>query len=282
MKIKLGISFIIGIITIAFSQRHEISVFGGIPNLIGDVGKTNYLQPIPTFVATDISVSAGLNYRYNINPRQSIRLNLMYNNISFNDKNALEDYRYNREISGKNKLLEAGLLFEYYFWDINDEHKIKTSPYIFGGVSAFQYDTRKYDYSYELLTDASGNKILPVDPNDFKSNTLITEDKATGFAVNFGIGVKVKFNYNWIFFAEVGFRPTFTDNLDYSNSEPKDVTFSIVDTELLSEPFYTEVINEHKKNVSKTQTGNPITNDWFVVTGIGIGYAFGRPPCYCD
>ncbi|MCB9202578.1 MAG: outer membrane beta-barrel protein [Flavobacteriales bacterium] len=283
MKFKIGISFIIGIVSFCFSQRHELGITLGSPNIIGDIGKTNYIQPIPINSNGDISFTGGINYRYNPNPRQSYRLNLLYNTIKFDDRLAFEDYRYARGLYDKNDILEASAVFEYYFFDINDEHEFAVSPYIFGGLGFAKYNSKEFTYNYEFYRDSNGDKIVDTSrPDYFNSYTTYDKNSETAFALNFGVGLKVKFNYNWIFFAEVGFRPTNVDNLDYSYTKLQNIQQNIVDDELLTSPFYEEVQNRFDADRATRQTGNPKTNDWYVVSGIGIAYAFGRPPCYCD
>ncbi len=287
MKLKISLVLVITWFTIGFSQRHEIGIFGGFPNIIGDVGKTNFIS-FPKISRTSISASLGINYRFNMNPRQSLRLNFLYNSIHFDDARALEDYRAERNLSGRNNILEGNLNYEYYFWDINDEHKVKTSPYIYAGISAFQYQTRTYKYAYTAAKDINGDYIdtdISTPDIDYRiiSNYSFEEKPKTSLAANFGLGLKVKFNYNWIFFAEIGFRPTLVEDLDYSYTKDlNNVKRDFIEDVLQSEPHNSRVEAEHEKNVNYRRTGNVVTNDWFVVTGVGLAYAFGRPPCYCD
>ena len=287
MKLKISLVLVITWFTIGFSQRHEIGIFGGFPNIIGDVGKTNFIS-FPKINTKSIAASVGINYRFNMNPRQSLRFNFLYSTVHFDDARALEDYRTERNLSGRNNILEANLNYEYYFWDINDEHKTKTSPYIYAGISGFQYRTRNYKYSYNAGKDRNGDYI-DTDESTLAPDYLIVsnytfeEKPKTSLSANFGVGLKVKFNYNWIFFAEIGFRPTLVDDLDYSYAKDlNNVKQDFVEDVLQDPTQFERVKAEHDKNVNFRRTGNVVTNDWFVVTGVGLAYAFGRPPCYCD
>ena len=104
-------------------QRHEIGVQFGMSNLVGDIGRTNYILQQP--VLSDSSVYgvplyAGVLYRMNFNPYQTVRLNLGYTNVQFIDALAKENYRRNRKLSGSNSIYEANLIFEYNFFPVNN------------------------------------------------------------------------------------------------------------------------------------------------------------------
>ena len=69
------------------------------------------------------------------------------------------------------------------------------------------------------------------------------------------LGIKGRFFQNFVIGAEVGFRYTFTDNLDGSN--PKNDNFETL------------------------RFGNLNSNDWYVFTGLTLTYTFGKNPCFC-
>ena len=174
----------------AYAQRHEIGIQLGTSNLIGDVGKTKYINPLPNTLnnlsSEGIPFYAAIMYRLNFNPYQSVRFRLAYNHIQFNDGYAQELYRVNRGLYATNSVYEASAIFDYNFLPVNEEQKSLLSPYIFGGVSGLMYST-----------SFSGNQFA--------------------FAIPFGFGMKYKFNYNWSLFGEFMFRATNTDTLDYSD-----------------------------------------------------------------
>ena len=71
------------------------------------------------------------------------------------------------------------------------------------------------------------------------------------YSVPFGLGYKTKIFGKFALGVEVGMRYTFTDDIDYNNS-----------------------------NIPALDFGNPKNNDWYVFSGINLVYTFGRPPCY--
>ena len=162
----------------------------GTSNLIGDIGKTKYINPFPNSINNlaneGIPFYGAIMYRMNFNPYQSVRFRLAYNRISFDDRYAQELYRASRGLYGTNSVYEASAIFDYNFLPVNEEQKSMLSPYIFGGISGLMFNTT-----------LEGNKF--------------------GFAIPFGAGLKYKFNYNWALFGEFMFRATNSDTLDYSD-----------------------------------------------------------------
>ena len=129
----------------AFAQRHEIGIQLGTSNLVGDIGKTKYLNPFPNNLDNisneGIPFYGAIMYRMNLNPYQSLRFRFAYNHLQFHDKYAQEYYRQNRGLSGQNSLYELSAIFDYNFLPVNEEQKSMLSPYIFGGLSGIVYSS---------------------------------------------------------------------------------------------------------------------------------------------
>lgn len=250
------------------AQRHEIGVRAGTSNLVGDIGKTNFLQ-MPSGEPSNMSVSLGISYKRNFNPYQGVKFTLGYNHIYFDDFRAKELYRHNRRTSGSNDIVEAGLTFEYNFYPINNEVRGKMfSPYIFGGISGIMYNSP--NTHLVVSPSNSGYSIRPIDAGSQK--------KYSG-AIPFGIGLKYKFNYNWAVYGEFTFRPTFTDELDYNNIEQ---TGYSIEYRNISEADLPQARQALLDYIETNKIGNLNSKDWINSITIGISYSFGRPPCYCD
>lgn len=274
--IILGLTF-----SIAIAQRHEIGVFGGGANVIGDIGRSNYINPMPVSynsskILDKLPIAMGVIYRFNFNPHMGVRFNGIYGKVIGNDVLAPERYKKERGYMYKNNILEASLVFEYNFFDINNEDGKKHSPYIFGGVGAFMFNKNLYAVNHTFTRDPLTGVITGT---EFDPTTQISakSEKETSFTVPFGAGYKVRVKSNWVISAEVGFRYTKTDNLDYSFSNYSDFTFN-------AEPGLDEsTVNTLNENIVKSrQVGNTSNYDWYVFTGLTLTYSFGRPPCYCD
>ncbi|WP_283671232.1 DUF6089 family protein [Candidatus Ornithobacterium hominis] len=278
---KLFLSMLISFSLSLQAQKHEIGGFLGATNLISDIGRTDYINPFPKEMSDgySIPIAVGLLYRLNYNPQHTLRFSLGYYNEAYNDKVAIEDYRYQRGYQFRNSIIEAAAVFEYNFFPINSEQERAYSPYIFGGIGGFLSNTPVVNVYHQFQRDALGMPIKGGIP--FDSSIEYETKKNIGFSLPIGLGFKYKFGWNWVVSAEVGFRPTFNDNLDLSS--PKDGNYHFfVENDLLK--FYAEndVISRNNEILENTKIGNPSTNDWYVFSGLTLTYAFGRPPCFCD
>ena len=276
-------------------QRHEIGVQLGMSNLVGDIGRTNYVLQKPVFsniADYGIPFYGGILYRMNFNPYQTVRLNIGYSHIQFIDALAKEQYRRNRKLWGTNSIVEADLIFEYNFFPVNDEQKSLLSPYIFGGVGAMLASTPQLIVENDFRRDVGGNAIAPVTADDFDTKSTYTSGKKLSMAIPFGVGLKYKFNYNWALFGEFMFRPTFSDSIDYSMIDEKSVKLtynkdilspgSTSKSLLQEDPYRTAAEAKVAKLLEDRQIGNINSKDWVNTISLGLSYSFGRPPCYCD
>lgn len=270
----LGLSF-----SIAIAQRHEIGVFGGGANVIGDIGRSNYINPMPVSYNSDkitdkLPIALGLVYRFNFNPHMGFRFNAIYGKVIGNDAVAPEAYKKERRYAYKNNIIEGSLLFEYNFFDINNENAAKHSPFIFAGIGAFMYDKNLYTVTNSIARNPDGTLVAP---QTIDSQISTKSEKKSSFTFPIGAGYKVKYKHNWVIAAEVGFRYTSTDNLDNSFATEGDFTF-------INEPgiSQSELDWRNEAAIKSRQVGNTSNFDWYVFTGVTLTYTFGRPPCYCD
>ena len=185
MKRIFLIIFILGL-TKSIAQIHEIGVFLGGSNYIGDVGKTNYVNPN--------ELAFGILYKWNKSPRHSWRFSYMQSRITANDLDSKVSGRFIRGYSFVNNIKEFSAGLEFNFFDFNlHQFGTKVTPYVFTGLSYTNYD--------EL----------------FILNGVTKKDINHGvFAIPMIVGVKSNLTKEWILGLEVGARYTMTDNLDGS------------------------------------------------------------------
>jgi hypothetical protein len=109
--------------------------------------------------------------------------------------------------------------------------------------------------------------------------------------IPFGVGLKYKFNKNWMIFGELMFSPTLSDQLDYSKLTSKEVKSSynsdILDPTtgrslLMSSPYFNVSKEREEYFINERTVGDTRSKDWINSATIGLSYSFGRPPCYCD
>jgi len=169
------------------SQTYEVGGFLGGANYIGDVGKTNYINPK--------DIAFGGIFKWNRSPRHSFRASLIYAEISADDLDSSEERRQQRGYSFENNLLELSVGIEYTFWEFNLHTGLpQTAPYLYTGLTIFGYDSL------------------------FRRRTeIVSFDRQTGIAIPMVVGLKTTLGTRFVLAGEIGARYTFTDNLDGSN-----------------------------------------------------------------
>lgn len=171
------------------AQIHEIGVFLGGSNAIGDVGPTNYINPNST--------AFGLVYKWNKSTRHAWRFSYTQSTLKANDLDSKEPARKSRGKNFKNDIKDITVGLEFNFFEFNLHlFDRQITPYVFSGVTYFKYD--------ELYILGNDSRV------DYESST---------FAVPMVVGVKSNISKNFVIGAEIGARCAFTDNLDGSNPE---------------------------------------------------------------
>ena len=130
MKHILLLIFMFACFTSASAQTFEVGPFIGGANYIGDVGSTAWINP-NTLVAGGIA-------KWNRSDRHSIRLSLLYADISADDSKSNEVRRQQRGYTFSNHIAEIslGIEFNYYEFDLSKLTEQKT-PYLYTGITYF-------------------------------------------------------------------------------------------------------------------------------------------------
>jgi opacity protein-like surface antigen len=277
------------------AQRHEIGLRAGMSNLVGDIGQTSYIlqKPMSLDKLSDNGFPGyiGALYRMNFNPYQTLRFDVGYSHIQFDDKLAKEEYRSNRKMWGTNNLLSASAIFEYNFLPVNNEQKSMLSPYIFGGIGGMVFDVTQANLKHDFRRDSDGAAMAPQNEIDYVTIAEYSKRNRVTMYIPFGVGLKYKFNNNWALFGELMFSPTLSDQLDYSKLTSKDVksTYNndIIDPAtgrslLLSAPYFNVSKEREDYFLNERTVGDTRSKDWVNSVTVGLSYSFGRPPCYCD
>ena len=173
---------------IVHSQYHEIGLFIGGANYVGDVGSSSYVYPE--------NPALGLIYKWNRTTRYSFRANFMYTSVDKSDYNPHDFARFMRRYRFENSILEFSAGSEINFFDFNLHGSDNLfTPYLFLGVGYIKYDLFYHDpKTFENIEYAKGSNIsLPII-----------------------IGFKTNVSPIIILGLEIGVRYTFSDNLDGS------------------------------------------------------------------
>ncbi len=169
------------------AQINEIGVFLGGTNYIGDVGKTDYVNP------NDLAF--GVIYKWNKSPRHTYRFSVIYGEIEGDDSKSDVPGRYKRGLAFSNSLLEfsGGLEFNFFDFNLHDLDQ-KVTPYVFSGVTYTLYDGLFFVGKQTKSDSQHGTVSIPM-----------------------VVGVKSNITPSLILAAEIGARYTFADDLDGSN-----------------------------------------------------------------
>ena len=177
------------------AQFHEVGVFLGGANYIGDIGATYFVYPE--------NPALGLVYKWNRTTRYSLRANAIIMNLKKSDYSPADFARFNRRYRFENEIMEfsTGVEINFYNFNLHGNDK-KIAPYLFLGAGFIRYDLFYHD---------------PI--------TLQTEEygKGGGITLPAIIGAKVNVSPFVVIGLEVGVRYTLTDNLDGSAPETEDI-----------------------------------------------------------
>jgi hypothetical protein len=196
MKNKiLFILFAIIAITLQ-SQTHEIGIFAGGANYVGDVGRTNYIYPN--------KLGGGIVYKYNLNPRIALRGTYTYIPISGNDKNSENLFRQGRGYQFTNNIHEFAAGIEFNFFDYNiSNYKTTFTPYILAEIAAFNYSS----------------------PTERTSPNTIRLKNKFSYSLPVGVGIKGRLDDHLAIAFEVGARITLIDDLDFTTDKINSLNF---------------------------------------------------------
>ncbi|KQB38084.1 inorganic polyphosphate/ATP-NAD kinase [Flavobacterium daejeonense] len=193
MKKILSVLVVFFLCTKAQAQIHEIGVFLGGGNYIGDVGKTTYIAPN--------ELAFGVLYKWNRSPRHAWRISYMQSTISADDLDSEEPGRSLRGYNFENSIKELSLGLEFNFFDFN-LHTLaqKFTPYVSSGVNFFTYEN--------MYIELGETKKI---------------NRKSSIAIPMILGIKTNISRSLVLGAEVGARYTFSDNLDGSNPKEENL-----------------------------------------------------------
>jgi len=180
MKRVVVIVCVLMVFALSNAQRKfDLGVFSGGSYYLGDINQSRHIYAP--------SIAIGGFYRYNMNPRYSIRGNMYYCGLKGDDRdfnNDFQNWRYTEYFTSfKAGILDVALQFEFNFLPYSTRgKKWDYSPYVAGGVG----------FSFINSTSSSMYKIV----------------------LPFGAGIKVNVAERLSMGMEWGFRKTFDDGLD--------------------------------------------------------------------
>lgn len=194
MKRLSALLLILTVFATGHAQIHEVGVFLGGANYIGDIGPTTYIAPKDPAI--------GFLYKWNRSPRHSWRASLTHARVSSNDLDSDMPARKLRGLSFKNDITEASVGLEFNFFDFNlHDLEPKFTPYVYTGLSYTLYKGLFF-LGNETRSDAThGNLAIPMT-----------------------VGIKGRLFPHLVLGIEAGARYLFADDLDGSNPTNKNLS----------------------------------------------------------
>jgi hypothetical protein len=172
-KIRWLLLFLVFSLSLSGQRNADYGIMLGVSSYLGDINPNRLLySPLP---------AGGIFYRYNLNPREALRANLLMGGLRANDLDFNNSFQKSRAASFSGIVGELALQFEFNFFPYSTEGKQwDYTPYFAaGGGVAYVGNTSAF---------------IPVVPFSF------------GFKVNIYKNIGLE--------AEYGFRKTFYDNFD--------------------------------------------------------------------
>jgi hypothetical protein len=161
-------------LSLSGQRNADYGVLAGVSSYFGDINPSRPLyDPLP---------AGGIFYRYNLNPREAIRANLLVGGVRGNDLDFKNAFQQARAASFSGSVVEGVVQFEFNFFPYSTAGKRwNYTPYFAAGAGVAFVNSKASNY-------------IPVIPFSF------------GFKINIYKNVGLE--------AEYGFRKTFYDNFD--------------------------------------------------------------------
>ncbi len=182
MKKISGILLLILLSLSVSGQRSaDYGIIGGVTSYLGDINTNRlFYRPQP---------AGGFFYRYNLNPRQSIRANILMGGLKGYDSDFSNLFQTSRNNNFDGFVTEGAIQFEFNFLTYSTQgRKWNYTPYIAAGVGVAYFSTN--------------------------SNSPLLNDKPVQPIIPFSLGFKINIHKNLGIEAEYGFRKTFYDKFD--------------------------------------------------------------------
>jgi hypothetical protein len=235
------------------------------------VGASYYmgdLNPMIPFAMSELQYGGVV--RYNPDNRWAFRFDYTRAKVQADDEKI--GWRPERKLNFMSKINDFSLLVEFNFLEYyTGNPKKNVSPYIFGGISVFQYTTyANVNGTLVDLSDYATEAPLPADAKWYEK--MFGKTSPVGVSIPFGFGVKLSLSRHMAATVEWRMHKTFTDYLDDVAKVYPEVSATVeVDGEPynLSDPTWTYRPGQ--------QRGNSAFNDWYGMASASLTWKFNLP-----
>lgn len=241
----------------------EVGPHAGVSYYMGD------LNPTIPFAMPDLQYG-GL-VRYNYNNRWTFRFD--YSRATVKGDDTKLNWRPERGLNFTSKINDFSLVAEFNFLEYyTGNPKKNVSPYIFGGISVFQY-TAYATVGEELVDLGDYATEGPEDPDAKWYNKMFGKTSPVGVSVPFGFGVKLSLSRHMAATVEWRMQKTFTDYLDdVATVYPEEhATYTAEDGTIY------DLTDPTGRYEAGQQRGNSAFNDWFGMARVSLTWKFNLP-----
>ena len=261
----------------------EIGPHVGISYYMGDI------NPCLPFAQSDLQYG-GL-VRFNYDNRWTFRFDYSRAKVKASDE--VIQWRPERDLSFMTKINDFSLMAEFNFIEYyTGNPKRNISPYIFGGISVFQY-TPYAEVGGTLINLREQQTEAPLGSDAKWYERLTYKSMPVGFSIPFGFGVKCSVSRHMAATLEWRMQKTFTDYLDdvatvypddnqhatvivdgmyYDLTDPTATPSGIL-VDANGNPTTTPTGNYHKDQ----QRGNSSYYDWFGMLRVSLTWKINLP-----
>lgn len=236
------------------------------------VGLSYYMGDLnPTLPFAQAQLQYGGVVRYNYNNRWTFRFDYSRATVTADDTKL--NWRPERGLNFTSIINDFSLMAEFNFLEYyTGNPKKNVSPYLFGGVSVFQYTV--FANVGDHLVDLSDYPTEgPEDPNAKWYEKMFGKASSIGVSIPFGLGVKFSVSRHMAATVEWRMQKTFTDYLDdVATVYPEQhavYTFEDGSTYDLTDPTGNYIAGH--------QRGNSAFNDWFGMARVSLTWKFNLP-----
>ena len=243
----------------------EVGPHAGVSFYMGDI------NPAKLFAQPDLEYGGVV--RFNWDSRWSFRFDYAHVTVKASDE--VIKWRPERDLNFLSKINDFSLGAEFNFLEYyTGNPKRNVSPYIFGGISVFQYTA--YTQVGDELVDLSDHATEgPVDPNAKWYEKMFGKTSPVGVSIPFGFGVKFSLSKHMAGTVEWRMQKTFTDYLDdVCGVYPDDTQHAIYTDENGVQYDLTDPTGDFTEG---QQRGNASFNDWFGMLRVSLTWKFNLP-----
>ncbi len=236
------------------------------------VGASFYMGDLnPMYPFAQSRLQFGGLVRFNYNYRWTFRFDYTHATVTASDE--VIKWRPERGLNFISKINDFSLMAEFNFMEYyTGNPKKNVSPYIFGGISVFLYNTFAM-VGDELVDLRNYDTEGPQDPDEKWYNKMFGKSAPVGVSIPFGFGVKFALSRHMAATVELCMHKTFTDYLDdVAKVYPEEhalYTTADGNTYDLTDPTGNYIAGH--------QRGNASFKDWYGMGRVSLTWKFNMP-----